>query len=402
MKRLLLIVLIAACAKPQAPPPASAPAQETDSAERTSLMDMAHGGTVVSRTGETMLAVSALRAIDGDLGSFWMDPPGDLPQSMIVALPAHSRIDRVGIRTAPKGGFTAGHVSFEASADGKAFTPIATITSADTKEAQWLTAKPTDASYIRITMVDAMVRGHDVRLDSALAAGQELEPPHPGTLAGCWTVNGRQAQFVVRGSRIVGIMDVDRQPILFDGGFDGRINRLNWIRGNDYGMALLTVAPDGSAMSGMEWHEEAIPMFEADSWFGQHQACGAANASPAGQIDALLRRVGRFPLFALRFRSDGSLDAQQSADILHALMQRLTRGHEPMRFVAHEFRQPSPAANRAFAQRELDALRQQLTAEGANLSGVNFIAQGSDAPRQEPVTEAMRALYSSVDLEIRR
>ncbi len=402
MKRLLLIVLLAACAKPQAPSPAAKPAEETDAAERASLMDMAHGGTVVSRTGETMLEVSALCAIDGDFGSFWMNSPGDLPQSMIVALPARSRIDRVGIRTIPNGGFTAGHVSFDASDDGKTFTPMATIASADTKRAQWMNVKPTDASYIRVTMIDGMIRGHDVRLYSVLAAGKELEPPHPGPLAGCWTVNNLQAQFVAHGSRILGVMDVGQQPILFDGGFDGRIYRLNWIRGNDYGMALLTVAPDGSAMSGMEWHEEAIPLFVADSWFGQRRTCGAAAGGPAGQIDALLRRVGRFPLFALRFRNDGSLDAQQSAGILGALVKRLGHGHGPVRFVAHEFRQPDATANRDFAKRELDALRQQLAAAGADLSGVDFIAQGSSAPRQQPVTEAMRALYSSVDLEIRR
>lgn len=402
MKRLLLVLLLAGCAKPQAPAPAAAPAADDDSAERASLLDMAHGATVVSRTGETMLEVSALRAVDGDFGSFWMNPPHNLPQSLVVALPARSTIDRIGIRTVPKGGFTAKHVSFEISNDGQTFTPMATITSTDTKNPQWSATKPADALYVRVTMLDSFLPDHDVRLNSVLASGKELEPPHPGEIAGCWSVNGRDARFVRRGGRVLGAMQLGQQPIRFDGGFDGRIYRLNWIRGNDYGLALLTVAPDGHALSGLEWHEEAIPLFVSDSWFGDLRPCSGATAQPGEELEPLLHRVGRFPLFGLRFRPDGSLDVRQSAEILDSLVRLLRNAHGNLRFVAHEFRQPSPAANRDLAQRELDALRRQLTSAGAAVSGIDFVAQGSDSPRQEPVTESMRALYSSVDLEIRR
>lgn len=405
MKRLLPLILIvaAACAKPTAPTaPASTPAaKDSDAAERVSLLDLAHGATVVSRTGEMMLELSALRAVDGDPGSYWMNPPHDLPQSLTVALPARSRIEKVGIRTLDKGGFTAGHVSFETSDDGKTFAPLATIKSADSKEPQWLAIKPLDASYVRVTMVDPMVPDHDVRLYSILAAGKELEPPHPGDISGCWTVNGRATRFARDGARVVGIMQMGNEPIRFDGGFDGRIYRLNWIRGNDYGLALLTVARTGRELSGMQWHEEAIPLFVADSWFGEKTDCGNP-AALTGSVGPLLRRVGRFPLFGIRFRSDGSLDAAASRAMLQTLVSYLKSPNGRIRFVAHEFRQPDAAANRELAQREIDALRAQLRSSGANLDGVDFVTEGSDSPRQEPVTESMRALYSSVDLEIRR
>jgi hypothetical protein len=201
---------------------------------------------------------------------------------------------------------------------------------------------------------------------------------------------------------VLGIMQMGREPIRFDGGFDGRIYRLNWIRGNDYGLALMTVAPDGHELNGLEWHEEAIPLFFGDSWFGQMQSCSNAIAEPRDSMDALLRRVGRFPLFALQFRNDGSLDAQAGSGMIQALVQYLRESRGIKRLVAHEFRQSDAAANRDFAQRELDSLRRQLQSAGVDLRGVDFVTHGSDAPRQEPVTESMRALYSSVDLEIRR
>src|SRR6266571_8747227 len=111
MKSLLLLALLAIA-------PAQKKEDFTDAAERLSLLDLAHGSTVVSRTGEVLLDFSALRAVDGDPGSFWLSPMHDLPQSMVIALPARSRIDRVGIRTLPKGAFTPNHVTFETSIDG--------------------------------------------------------------------------------------------------------------------------------------------------------------------------------------------------------------------------------------------------------------------------------------------
>lgn len=403
MKRLLFaFLLLAGCAKPEAPPPAPpTPVQDTDAAERLSLLDLAHGATVVSRSGEALLDVSALRAVDGEPGSFWTNPPHDLPQSMTVALPARSRIDKVGLRTAGKGGFTAKHVSFEGSDDGHTFHEIATIASAVTGEPQWFPVTPVEASYVRVTMVDSVVPTNDVRLHSVLAAGQELEPPHAGDLAGCWSVNGRPARFQKNGSRVTGIMQMGAEPIRFDGGFDGRIYRLGWIRGNDYGYALLTAAPGNQKMSGIEWHEEAVPLFFGDSWFGDKGQCGRA-AMPSGDtMEALLRRVGRFSLFGLEFRKDGSLDAEASKPLLQEIVRFLARWHGSVRFVGHEFRQADPKANHDFAQRELDALRHELEMFGANVRPVQFVTAGSDSPRQDPVTESMRALYSSIDLEIR-
>jgi len=64
------------------------------------------------------------------------------------------------------------------------------------------------------------------------------------------------------------------------------------------------------------------------------------------------------------------------------------------RIIAHEFREATPEKNKQRAQREIERLR------AAGLKDVTFVAAGSDAPRQEPVTEPMRLMYSSVDVEI--
>ena len=402
---LLALLLMTGCAKqelapPSRPRPKSGLSFETkapdDTPERQSLLDLSRGASVVSRTGESMLQFSALQAIDGDPGSWWATPPRDLPQSMIIALPARCRIDAVGIRTVEGGRFTAGHVQFDVSLDGRKFTPLATIKSADSGDAQWFDVTPTEAKRIRVTLVDAYAPEQDVHLCSVLARGAELEDAQSGDISGCWSVNGRATRFTRYEGHVSGVMEMGGRPLFFDGGSDGRVYRLNWIRGNDFGLAAITVSPDAAAMSGMQWHEEAIPFFFADSWFGARGKCG----STADRDDTalrLLQRVGRLSLFGLRFRDDGSLDAAASAPTVQWLSHFLE--HSGARIVAHEFRQPTPERNREFARRELDALRQQLASAG---SRVEFVARGSDSPRQTPVTQTMRAIYSSVDLEIRR
>jgi hypothetical protein len=367
----IALLLIAACTQEQPAPelPSTAP---TDAAERTSILDITRGTTVVDRTGEVMLDYSPLRAIDGEPGSFWMNPPGDLPQSMTFALATRSRIDKVGIRTMPGGGFTAGHVTFEGSSDGRTFTPLITIRSSDTREAQWFDIKPFDASSIRVTVVDGLLPDHDVRLFSLLAHGTPVENnAHAGSIDGCWTINGEKAQFVQKGSHIGGVLMTGKAPMHFDGGFDGTVLRLSWIQGNDYGLSLLTVSPDGRHLSGLNWHEEAIPLFFDTTWIGERAPCTTSLAAFDVPM-ALLRRTGRFSLF-------------DTSDL-----SRLMKAVPNAQLVAHEFRFATAEENRRAAQQALDRL---------HLPGV---AQGSADPRQEPVTQAMRELYSTVDLQIRR
>jgi hypothetical protein len=86
----------------------------------------------------------------------------------------------------------------------------------------------------------------------------------------------------------------------------------------------------------------------------------------------MLRRTGRFSLY-----DDSDLP-------------RLLQLVPNTQLVAHEFRFATAEENRHAAQQALDRLHRP------------GIAQGSDNPRQLPVTQPMRELYSTVDLEIRR
>lgn len=371
-----------------------------ESAERSSLVSLAHGTSVIARSGEAFNPVSALNAIDGDPGSFWLSPPHDLPQWVTLALPALARIDRVGLRTTRESAFVPKHVSFETSLDGTVWNPLRTVESAVTSDAQWWNVSPAEARQLRVTMIDSPTAG-DVRLSSILVTGSELEPVRTGSIEGCWNIDGLSAQFTADGAQIRGRLEMGKQAMELDGGADERTVRLTWTRGNDYGVALVAVTPDGQHLSGVAWHEEAIPMFFARSWFGERVPC--ESSSPAADVPLhLMHRVGRYSAFGLSFDSSGQLDRRKSEQALVTMARLIQAAGVRAQIAGHEFREKSAQANHDRTARELESVRTALAEAGVDVSRLTFVAAGSANPRQEPVTEAMRAIYSSIDVEIRR
>jgi hypothetical protein len=401
-RALLALLLIAGCTRP-APErpedqrlPSNLPADIAN--ERSSLLDVTRGATIVSRTGEAMLITSAIATIDGEIGTFWTPPPHDYPQSIVIALAAPSRIDRVGFRSLAASHAEANHVTFERSVDGANWLPLATMTTHHVSTAQWLDVAPAEAAYLRVTIPDAAYAEHDARVHSLLARGTGLALPKNAPIDGCWSINGEAAKFTQHAARVTGVVEQNKQPLFLTGGSNGRIWRFNWIRGNDYGYTALTVSPDGKHLSALNWHEEAIPLFTAFPWFGDRGGCAATPLRDDVPI-ALLHRAGRVSLFALQFDENGNLLADASREELQSMASIIRGVPGPLRVIAHEFRQDSKR-NKEITEREIASVRAALA--NFDLTRVEFVAAGSDSPRQVPESDAARAIYSSVDVEVRR
>ena len=387
MKRALAaaLFLLLACRgeQPASQKPDEVPGPPSDEAERASLTNLAYGATIASRTGEAVLETSAIAAIDGDPVTYWLNPPNDFPQSITIELAAPSRIDKVGIRAHEKAAFGAKELVFETSMDGRTFQPLATVTG----NKLWTDVRPAEAAFLRVTVPGPGVERGNVALHSILAHGRELAAAHPGAIDGCWLVNGRRAAFRSRGPRAAGAMQYARDTLYLGGGSAGRMWRFEWIRGAEFGYAAFAVSPDGLHLDGVQWHEEAIPFFFGDAWFGERDKQCAVEIKDVA--DEFLRRAGRHSLYVL------------DADEIRWLAAKL-RQFPKSRLVAHEFREATPAANRARAQRALDSLAKALQNAGVEPRGVTFVAAGSDNARQIPGSEAARELYSSIDLEVGR
>jgi hypothetical protein len=383
----------------QAPPPVPAASQN--------LVALSHGGSIVSRTAELDLSHSAVRLIDGSGSNGWVTPSGDPAQSVVVSLPASARIDRVGILTTLLSS-AARDLRFDFSLDGEHFTRGVTMTGKEQDGPQVITvAPPVDAQYIRLATLNG--RSNYVLIRELIVNGTLLGQPNAGAIEGCWSMNAQPATFRPDRASVLGYVGSDPvrgvEETTLDGGSDGRFYRFAWIRGKEYGLAAMSVTPDGKHLASVLWHEQAIELeqFHANDWFGERGACPPEAKAGVDVMATYLQRFGYFPLYALRFADDGTLDDDASAPALARVTKLLAANPRlQVRFAAHELTHTTAQENLAVAQRKIASLHDALTRRGVNLPRANFFALGEAHPRRQATTDLIRAMYSSVDLELRR
>ncbi|MGZ5476834.1 MAG: hypothetical protein ACXW29_11600, partial [Thermoanaerobaculia bacterium] len=116
--------------------------------------------------------------------------------------------------------------------------------------------------------------------------------------------------------------------------------------------------------------------------------------------EAFMKRAGRYPLLGLRFDSDGALVAGESAAALDWLA-GFARRHssQQLRLLSREYRLPSADQNRKRSQARLDSLNAALQKRGIDTAKLDWVAMGSDTPREKMQEDLMRAMYSVVELQ---
>ena len=288
-----LLAAIAACRKkepePKLPPPNTIITKEIDF-DQDNLLNLAHGASVVSRTGEVNLENSAAHAIDGDWTTVWKSAPGGPEQTFVFSLAARSRIDRLGVITPASSNEYPPHVRFEASNDGTNWRDVGTIDVKPQRDPQIVSVAPFEATYLRVR-TEGLIAYYST-INSVIAKGVEVAPPVQPPIEGCWTINGMPSRFVQRGTSVSGVIGSD-PPMYVSGDTNGRIIRLMWRRGPQWGHALVTLDPQRRALSGVRWHEQVQGTNVGDGWFGKPSPCVGPPPSAADIVAAIQARAVR-------------------------------------------------------------------------------------------------------------
>lgn len=373
----LLLLLALACDRPTETPAAvPAPAAETDVAGN--LLDLARGASVISRTGEHSYENSAAHAIDGDILTPWISPPGGPEQTLVLSFATRVRVRRLGLATTPGDPVQQLHVA--SSLDGAAWTAVATLSFEPKAIPQIRDVTPFEARFLRIRTIAP--GQHFSLITTVYAIGDELGPPSAGSIDGCWTIDGRSARFEQRGAQIHGVIaprpDTNDRPIQIDGGFDGRTNRLAWRAGAQWGFAILTVSPDGLGLSGLRWHERTDNEGSGDGWLGPRGPCAGLALDPQAVRTRVLAELRRYPLYGLRFDAQDRLLVDESRAALDVAA-------TATRLVSHG------------RKAQLESLRAALAARGIDTGKIEFV----DAPERPFKTLAQRILNGSIEIETR-
>jgi len=367
-----------------------APPRPRVDTDRDNLLNMAYGATVVSRTGELSLENSAVHAIDGDSATIWSTPPGGFDETMVFALPALSRITRVGLTVSTNDATVPEDVHFSASRDGKTWRDVVTMNLQAADVPQFITVRTFDARFIRIR---SRTKRYYTHIRSVHAIGNPLAAAAPPAPEGCWVINGQTARFARQGARVYGEL-ATTPPTFVDGGIEERLVRLQWRRGPTWGLAAMTIGAAPRTLTGVTFYERQMDAFGIGAaWFGTPVPC--ASAPQPRIVDDR-----RFVLYGVAFDANDRIDAAASASALDAAAEYVRRTPR-VRVVAHEYRLANAAQNRARCVARLNAVREALRARGVDVARLELVPSGSSGDISAVVTELQRRVASRIEIEAR-
>jgi hypothetical protein len=395
----VLLLLIACREEAPAPAPEARPAVPSPiEEERGNLLNIGYGAAVVSRTGELTLDHSALRAIDGDPASHWSSPPSDPQQTLLFSLAAPARVDQIGLQIPQRPTITTRALRVETSADGVNFVPVKNVQPTPTDQIQWFGASVPSVRYLKVSVIEG--GSTYASLQSIHVKGEWLQPPAVAPIEDCWSVNEMKGSFAERDGRVAGWLDSEPDKTQLDGGRLGAVYRFAWARGPQWGVALVTLSPDGTRLSGLKWHEVVGSVSFGGSWFGERRTCRASGMQPDLVVDTFLRQAGWYPLFSLHFDDRDVLSEARSEGGLR-IIENILMGlpSQRCRIIAREHHEDTPEANRRRAETRLRTLRDVLTKRGLDLTRVEFAPVGADEP-PDVMPEAMRLLKGVVVIQI--
>jgi hypothetical protein len=358
------------------------------------LLNLAYGAAVVSRTAELALENSAVHAIDSSITTSWASPPGGTAQTFVFSLRTPARITRIGVTSAESDENTPTSLAFETSLDGSSWRPLQTVQPKGSKESLYWDVNPTDTQYLRVTTAG----NGPIFIRSLFAGGEELRPPSPPVMNGCWQINELPARFQQSGATITGIIATD-PPTLLDGGTNGRIGHFLWTQGPMWGYGAIALSPDSSRLAGLRIHEEISTQQYGEGWFGEAIPCPANLTPPAPGSLTPRTPEHRWTVYGLAFDREDRLLAP-SSPALDTLARRIAAIPDArFRIVAYELRDNDPATNRKKTDARLAAIRTALQARSVDLARVTFRSAGNELKEPPIHTALQRQMASRIDLE---
>lgn len=394
----LAIFLVMGCGERPTEAPTLNPVPAQHDPEALNFMD---GVVVTDRSGELQLSNSALHAIDGDRGSIWITPPGDIRQDLTLSLPARTRIESVGLSNGVLvlSSRAANRVSIEWSADGTRFQPLHIITVDKIADKQLFRTPPVEAIALRATILGTLGHSTLAELPELLIHGVAIEPTSRSQLTGRWKLNQLSARFSDDGTRVRGVVEMD-PPMHVDGAWDGPVVRFAWVRNKQFGVGVLGLDRSGRKLNGLWWFREAIPQFFGTSWFGDRIDSSATNSPSSIVAEVSLRERQTFPLYPLKFDAKNNLTPDSAAGI--ELLREILDANPQKRFrlVANEVRGHTPEENLRRTEQQLASVRQMMRSRGVDLGRITFAPAGNRYSREPSQLPYYTLLHSRVDLEV--
>lgn len=275
-------------------------------------------------------------------------------------------------------------------------------------------AKPGSGRYLRLTLVNNHGSTEFIELMDFAAFGRYTAPIPVPQIAGTFIADGDDAGgYAVRleqdGASASGCYE-QRDGLIENGGFEGRVLRLNWRQDFDdstHGPAILIFPDDGQWFIGYRWKEGTVDGVAPYQWAGLRKNTVAGNcphfkfkgkAGAGNELASQLKNEGRVRLYGILFDTDSDTLKAESKPTIDALIAAAkSDGTMKLLIEGHTDDSGGEAHNQTLSAKRAAAVKAALVAGGATAGSLTTQGFGAQQPVASNATSLGRSQNRRVE-----
>jgi outer membrane protein OmpA-like peptidoglycan-associated protein len=428
MRRLLvalvLVIVVFACGKKEAAPPAAvssgtsatasttaAAATSTSStatAETPSLISFSSGALIVQKPQEYSEGWSAFWLLDDKATSGWATPENSIaPQTIVIALPERTQLDRLSFDTGSIDGDGRGakditvEMSDTSATDG--FQQIAAVSLQDKADNQSFPVSLQVAGrFLRVVVKNNHGSPQYVELMEIRGFGKQLTQTPFADASGTYETNYGKFHLKQEGTSVTGCYE--HADGLLNGGIEGRVMKFTWTQGKTRGPAIMVFTPDGKEMFGLWWYDGQTDA-NGGVWNGtkiSNEVGSCPHWSGTGaeaQMTKDLEEFGRTRIYGINFDTDSDTikpESKPTLDKITALMK--AKPDWKLRVEGHTDSSGNDAHNNDLSAKRAASVKAYLVSAGIADARLTPAGLGSTQPAATNTTVSGRAQNRRVEL----
>jgi len=429
MRRLLAVLVLAAvvfaCGKKEAAPPASASSgtsattsttaavatstSATASAETPNLISFSSGALIVQKPQEYSEGWSAFWLLDDKATSGWATPENSIaPQTIVIALPERTQLDRLSFDTGSIDGDGRGAkditVEMSDTSATAGFQQIAAVSLQDKADNQsFPVSAQVPGRWLRVVVKNNHGSPQYIELMEIRGFGKQLTQTPFADASGTYDTNYGKFHLKQEGTSVTGCYE--HGDGLLNGGIEGRVMKFMWSEGKDKsGPALMVFTPDGKQMFGLWWYEGQSDA-NGSVWNGtkissEVGSCPHWSGTGAeAQMTKDLEEFGRTRIYGINFDTDSDTikpESKPTLDKITALMK--AKPDWKLRVEGHTDSSGNDAHNNDLSQKRAASVKAYLVAAGIADARLTAAGLGSTQPAATNTTVSGRAQNRRVEL----
>ncbi|HYM59250.1 MAG TPA: OmpA family protein [Thermoanaerobaculia bacterium] len=387
----------------------AATAPTTAAAEsQPSLVSFSAGALIAQRPAEYSDNWSALWILDEDSHSGWATPKGVIaPQSIVIALPEKTQLDRLEFDNASVDGEGRGakDISVEVSDSGPAdgFQKIADVSLQDRLDRQsFPVSAKVSGRWVRLNVKNNHGSTEYIELMDFRGYGSQLTHTPFANASGTYDTNYGHFHLSQEGTSVTGCYE--HAEGLLKGGIEGRIMKFTWYQSNGEGPAIMVFTPDGKQMFGLwsyKGHNGANGTWDGKKISDEVGNCPhwSSKGGVAQQMTSDLESLGRTRLYGINFDTDSDVIRDESKPTLDKIAAMLKAKPDwKLTIEGHTDSTGGDAHNRDLSQRRAESVRKYLVVAAIAADRLTATGRGASVPLATNDTASGRAQNRRVEL----